>query len=128
MKIKVPVSAGEIVDKATILEIKINRIKDAGKVNNAVNELKELSHAMKKILSVNKKLSTLKNNLYKVNCRLWDIENSIRKLESKKDFGEKFVKLARSVYINNDKRAMLKNEINKMSGSKISEVKEYSSY
>jgi len=128
MKLKVPVSAGEIIDKATILEIKTNRIKDPVKVMGAIKELKELTPAVKKILSANKNLVVLKRSLFNVNCKLWDIENSIRKLEYKKDFSIKFVKLARSVYINNDKRAKLKNDINKLSGSKISEVKEYTKY
>jgi hypothetical protein len=128
MKLKVPVSAGEIVDKATILEIKVKRINDPAKVFDAVKELKELSPAVKRILSASKKLPAIKKSLFNINCKLWDIENSIRSLESKKNFGIKFVKLARSVYISNDKRARLKNQINKLSGSKISEVKEYSKY
>lgn len=128
MKIKIPVSAGEIIDKFTILEIKKKRIKDKLKVSKIRTELKELLPSVKKILTANRKLSGLKRNLYEINCRLWDIENSIRSLESEKDYGKKFVTLARSVYINNDKRAELKNEINKLSGSEILEVKQYSRY
>lgn len=128
MKIRIPTSAGEIIDKVTILEIKMNRIEDRSKVINVANELKELNPAVIKILSVNDKLGVLKNKLYRVNRKLWDIENSIRKLESRKNYGKKFVELARCVYINNDKRAILKNQINLLSGSKILEIKEYSKY
>jgi len=128
MKLKISASAGEIIDKVTILEIKAGKIKNSSKILSVIRELRELSPAQKKILSNNSRLKKLKKDLFKVNSKLWEIENSIRKLESKKDFGTKFVKLARSVYINNDKRSGLKNKINLIAGSVISEVKEYSSY
>jgi hypothetical protein len=129
MKIKITVSAGEIIDKITILELKASRIKNTAKVIAAIKELSELSPALKKIISADrKKLPLLKQKLYNVNSRLWNIENSIRKLESKKEFKAGFIKLARSVYIQNDKRAALKNRINELTGSHITEVKEYNKY
>ena len=126
MKIKITVSAGEIIDKITILELKASRIKDAYKVYAAIKELKELSPAIYKILSADrKKIIRLKQKLYNVNSRLWNIENSIREHEGKNDFGMNFIKLARSVYVQNDKRAALKNMINNLTCSHITEVKEY---
>jgi hypothetical protein len=129
MKIKITVSAGEIIDKITILELKASRISDPNKVVAAIKELKELSPALKKIISSDKKkITQLKQKLFNVNSRLWNIENSIRKFEAKKDFSEKFTKLARSVYIQNDRRADLKKKINNLTGSHITEVKEYNRY
>lgn len=129
MKIKITVSAGEIIDKITILELKASRMKNSAKVFAAIKELNELSPALEKILVADrKKIPALKQKLFNVNSRLWNIENSIRKLEGKKDFGPGFVKLARSVYAQNDKRAELKNRINSLTGSHITEVKEYNKY
>lgn len=128
MKYKIPISAGEIIDRITILEIKVSRVKDPKKIILLKKELNELSPIQNKILSGNKGLKKLKIQLYGVNNKLWNIENSIRKLEAKKDFGERFIELARSVYINNDKRGNLKNKINLLAGSIVSEIKEYTSY
>jgi len=129
MKIKITVSAGEIIDKITILELKASRMKDSSKVLAAIKELNELSPALKKIISADKKkITVLKQKLFNVNSRLWNIENSIRKFEGKKDFGKNFTTMARSVYVQNDKRAALKNKINELTGSHITEVKEYNKY
>jgi hypothetical protein len=129
LKIKIPVSAGEIIDKLTILEIKAGRVKDTGKLSFIFTELIELSAAAKKIYFLNnkntKKLVLLKKSLSAVNKKLWDIENEIRIMESKNIFNNDFIKLARSVYINNDKRALLKQKINLLTGSVIKEVKDY---
>ncbi|HJY63543.1 MAG TPA: DUF6165 family protein, partial [Ignavibacteria bacterium] len=95
-------------------------------------ELKELSPALKKIFSLNKtdkyKLQSLKKSLFNINTKLWVIEDKLRKLETRKNFNKEFTSLARSVYINNDKRADIKNKINILTGSLIQEVKEYKKY
>lgn len=132
MQIMIPASAGELVDKITILEIKKSRIKDSSKLKNVVKELGLLKKSLEKILKQDKKLTArltrLKKKLKTVNTSLWDTENVIRSLEAKKDFGKKFVKYARSVYITNDKRSEMKAEINKLFGSAINEVKQYTKY
>jgi len=132
MKIKVPVSAGEIIDKITILEIKAGRIKDINKLADVIKELKELSPSLKKIYQLNKinykKLQNLKKSLFNVNSKLWIIEDKLRKFENEKTFNKTFIAMARSVYINNDKRAVLKIKINALTGSIIREVKEYKQY
>ena len=132
MMIKVPVSAGEIVDKITILEIKAGRIRNINKLAFVIKELNALAPFLKKIYLLNKKninqLLNLKKSLFNVNTKLWIIEDRLRKLESEKNFNKTFVSAARSVYLNNDKRAELKNKINTLTGSKIKEVKEYKKY
>lgn len=136
MQILIPASAGELVDKITILEIKKSRIKNSSKLKSVVKELgllkksleKSLDNIVKQDKKINAKLARLKKKLKTVNTSLWDTENVIRSLEAKKDFGKKFVKYARSVYITNDKRSELKAEINKLFGSAINEVKQYTKY
>jgi len=131
MKITIPISAGELVDKITILEIKSVKIKDKNKLAQGKFEL---NHILKKYNSLKisartkKKLNILKNRLLKVNASLWNTEDAIRKLELSKDFGEDFIFRARSVYITNDKRFKLKNEINMLLGSAVNEVKDYKKY
>ena len=131
MKITIPISAGELVDKITILEIKSVKIKDKNKLAQGKFEL---NHILKKYNSLKisartkKKLNILKNRLLKVNASLWNTEDAIRKLELSKDFGEDFISRARSVYITNDKRFKLKNEINMLLGSAVNEVKDYKKY
>lgn len=134
MNVVVLVSPGELIDKITILEIKLVKIKNKQKLLAVKNELKllkaNLSTLMssvehKKLLSPLKKL---KSTLHGINLKLWNIENVIRGLEAKKDFKSRFVDYARRVYITNDKRSEVKSEINKLFGSTITEVKEYSKY
>ena len=132
MDIEVPISPGELIDKMTILEIKLIKIKDAQKLATVKNELRILSAAysslMKRHKSAKSEVLELKQKLFMVNRQLWNIENVIRSLEAKKDFGTRFVEYARKVYITNDKRSVLKLRINTLLGSGISEVKEYSNY
>jgi len=132
MQVMIPASAGELVDKITILEIKKSRIKDKMKLVHINIELGLLKNSLVEILKQNKKLTTklavLKKKLKAINTSLWDTENVIRGLEAKKDFGSKFIQFARSVYITNDKRSEIKAEINKLFGSGINEVKQYTGY
>ena len=128
MKISVPISVGELFDKISILEIKTKKIKDKINLNVIKFELSEL----KKIIK-NKKLNKTYNKiqyqkLLKINKRLWSIEDNKRKYEVTKNFDKKFIELARKVYLLNDKRAEIKNNININSGSKIKEIKSYKKY
>ena len=122
---KVEVSNGEIMDKLTILQIKIERIKDEAKLKNLKNEHDELIKVTSSIMDTK---DPLYRALYDVNCELWDIEDHIRDLERRKDFGEDFIATARSVYIRNDRRAELKREINTKTGSGLVEEKSYKKY
>jgi GR25 family glycosyltransferase involved in LPS biosynthesis len=120
-----PVSAGELVDKITILEIKAERIAEADKLANVLRELDELRAVQPRTLSVSTELTTLAADLKKVNEQLWQIEDDIRKCEKAGDFGDRFVALARSVYQSNDVRAALKRRINDLLGSRLVEEKSY---
>jgi VIT1/CCC1 family predicted Fe2+/Mn2+ transporter len=122
---KIEVSNGEIIDKLTIIQIKLERIKDKSKLSNLMNEFQELKSAADLILSVE---DPLYKALYEVNCDLWDIEDQIRELERKKNFGEDFINTARSVYIKNDKRSEVKREINIKTSSGFIEEKSYEKY
>ena len=122
---KIEVSNGEIVDKLTIIEIKLDRIKDEKKLANLRNEFRELDEAVSKIISRN---DPLYKKLYDINVRLWEIEDRIRDLERKKDFGADFIETARSVYFTNDERSELKREINNKTGSDLKEEKSYEDY
>ena len=125
MKINIPVSVGELVDKVTILEIKIKKIKDKSKLKDVRKELDLLKKVfIKKNINL-KKIKTDTDNLKKINQRLWFIEDKKRKHEKLKKFDSNFIKLARNVYKLNDKRAMYKFNINKITGSDIIEVKSY---
>jgi len=132
MQIMIAASAGELVDKITILEIKKSRIKDRSKLKKVIKELGLLDKSLDKIVKQDNKITArlirLKKKLKAVNTSLWDTENAIRLLEAKKDFGKKFVKHARSVYITNDKRSEIKAEINILLGSAVNEVKQYTKY
>src|SRR5512133_3029135 len=105
---KIEVSNGEIIDKLTIIQIKLERIKDEEKLKNLQKEYNILAEASSAILDTS---DDLYKALYKVNCELWDIEDHIRDLERIRDFGRDFVETARAVYIKNDKRSELKREI-----------------
>ncbi|MBN1949680.1 MAG: hypothetical protein JW801_00650 [Bacteroidales bacterium] len=122
---KIEVSNGEIIDKLTIIQIKLERIHDAGKVANLKKEYEVLSEAAEKIIS---KEDDLFRDLYEVNAALWGIEDTLRDLERKKDFGTEFIESARSVYFTNDKRAEIKKKINLKTGSNLIEEKSYKKY
>ena len=122
---KVEVSNGEIIDKLTIIQIKLEKIKDEAKLKNLRKEYDELTAVTSGIMSTS---DPLYKALYDVNCELWDIEDHIRELERRKDFGNDFIETARSVYFRNDKRAELKKEINLKTGSGLVEEKSYEKY
>ena len=129
MKILAEISVGELFDKITILNIKTKKISDNDKLKNIHTELKTLNDQSKKItVSDTQALNDLVLKLQQINEDLWDIENFKRECEAKKDFGENFIKLSRDVHFKNDKRAILKKEINLLSNSQIVEEKEYSKY
>jgi hypothetical protein len=122
---KIEVSNGEIIDKLTIIEIKLERIKDKSKLSNLKKEYEELKSAADLILSSE---DPLYKALYQVNRELWDIEDQIRDLERNKNFGDEFIKTARSVYFKNDKRSEVKREINIRTSSGFTEEKSYEKY
>jgi hypothetical protein len=127
-RIEVQVSAGELVDKVTILEIKSERIADTAKLANVRRELAGLTAIVGPLLAANPALAPLKSSLRAVNETLWRIEDDIRDCERRKDFGPPFVELARNVYRTNDRRATLKREIDTLLGSELVEEKSYRAY
>lgn len=123
---KVEVSNGEIVDKISILFIKMEKMKDSNKINNVDKELKQLLPYLDEIgIDVEDELF---KKLKKTNLKLWDIEDRLRKLESQKKFNGEFIELARQVYYTNDLRSTIKKEININTGSKLIEEKSYEDY
>ena len=124
-KILAEISAGELIDKITILEIKKVKITNKDKLIEIEKELLSLNDTMKKFIPNNSEISKFKNNLKDINLKLWDIEDGKRSAEKNNDFGEKFVELARKVYKFNDERAKIKLAINNALGSNIKEVKSY---
>jgi hypothetical protein len=124
-KMKIEVSNGEIIDKLTILQIKLERIDDEAKLRNLRKEYDELVKVTASILSTDDQLYKA---LYDVNCKLWDIEDHIRDMERNKRFDEGFISTARSVYFNNDRRAEIKREINIKTSSGLIEEKSYEKY
>ena len=124
-KMKIEISNGEVVDKLTILQIKLERVKDEAKLRNLRKEYDELVRMTSSIMSTS---DPLYKALYDINCELWDIEDRIRDLERRKDFSEEFIATARSVYIKNDKRADIKREINIRTSSGLMEEKSYEKY
>jgi hypothetical protein len=128
MQLMIPVSPGELLDKLTILEIKLDRIDDAEKLANVRREHELLSRVWNEAGVDDGEVSTLREQLRRVNEALWDIEDVIRDEERQQRFGERFVELARSVYFRNDERAALKKRINRALGSEIVEEKSYSDY
>ena len=127
-KILVEISAGELLDKLTILEIKQEKIKDAQKLKFINDEYSVLKDELNKSVKTNPKLDELFNSLKKINAKLWVIEDDKRLCEKNSDFGEKFIKLSRDIHFLNDDRAKIKLEINNHTGSKIKEIKEYTKY
>ncbi|MBF0224910.1 MAG: hypothetical protein HQK76_05590 [Desulfobacterales bacterium] len=128
MKIKVDIAPAELLDKITILEIKKEKITDSAKLKNIQTELNIIIETKKKYIPESNELSIIYEDLKCINRLLWDIEDNIRDCEREKNFGEKFISLARSVYITNDKRAEIKRKINNLLGSEIIEEKAYSDY
>ncbi len=127
-KINIPVSVGELADKITILEIKKNKINNKLDLNDINKELKLLKQIWKKKKLLSSKVKIEFEKLKKINLRLWSIEDKKRKHERDKIFDNQFISLARNVYILNDKRALIKKNINKLTGSDINEVKSYRKY
>lgn len=126
--IAIEVSPGELLDKISILEIKSERISDPDKLGNIRYELKRLQEILSDRFAGDTAIVRLMAELKAINEKLWDIEDDIRDCESRKDFGETFVQLARSVYLTNDRRAEIKREINTLCGSAIVEEKSYTQY
>jgi len=127
-KIIVEVSTGELLDKISILEIKKEKIKDPNKLKFINDEHSILRDQLNKNIKTDNKIEKLFQSLKEINSKLWTIEDDKRQCEKDKDFGEKFVKLSRDVHFLNDDRAKIKLEINHYTGSKIKEIKEYTSY
>tara|TARA_B100001121_G_C18570400_1_gene564668 strand:+ start:68 stop:463 length:396 start_codon:yes stop_codon:yes gene_type:complete len=124
-KILAEISAGELIDKITILEIKKERITNIKKLVEVDKELSSLNQTLKKSLPDQSIIASFKKDLKDVNLKLWDIEDGKRFAEKNNKFDEKFIELARNVYKNNDKRAKIKSAINDALGSNIKEVKSY---
>ena len=128
MEVNIPVSLGELLDKISILEIKSKKISNDSKLTNIKKELNGLKKVLEDLNFNFSETNNLYEQLYKINLTLWEIEDSIRILEKNEDFGKQFVELARSVYITNDKRFEVKNEINKLFNSEYVEEKSYEDY
>ena len=124
-KILAEISAGELFDKITILEIKKTKISNKEKLNDIEKELLSLNETVKKYIPNQNIISKYINDLKDINLKLWDIEDGKRAAEKNKDFGENFIELARNVYKFNDERAKIKLAINTSLGSNIKEVKSY---
>ena len=127
-KIIVEVSIGELLDKISILEIKQEKIKDQNKLKYISDEHSILKGQLDKNVKSDQKLKELFQSLKEINAKLWLIEDDKRQCEKEKDFSEKFIKLSRDVHFLNDDRAKIKLEMNNLTGSKIKEIKEYTSY
>ena len=124
-KILAEISAGELIDKITILEIKKEKISNKEKLVEVNKELISLNETLKKSINDESKILNFKNDLKKINLKLWDIEDGKRSAEKNNRFDKKFVELARNVYKFNDERAKIKLAINNALGSNIKEVKSY---
>ena len=124
-KILAEISAGELFDKITILEIKRIKISNKEKLNDIEKELSSLNETVKKFIPNQSNIANYINDLKNINLKLWDIEEGKRAAEKNKEFDEKFIELARNVYKFNDERAKVKLIINKTLGSNIKEVKSY---
>ena len=124
-KILAEISAGELIDKITILEIKKIKISDAEKLKDINKELDSLNQTFKQFIPDPSSIQQLIDKLKSINLKLWDIENGKRQAEKDQNFGKEFIELARSVYKSNDERAKIKLEINNTLGSNIKEVKSH---
>jgi len=132
MQVNTPISLGELVDKLTILEIKLDKISDLGKLENIKKEHNFLRDVLTGVVSEvgggQADIEVFKSELKSINETLWRIEDDIRECERNKDFSKVFIDLARSVYITNDKRAATKNALNLKFGSELIEEKSYEEY
>ena len=126
--IHVPVSPGEVLDKITILEIKSERMGDPEKVTNVRVELALLQETWKEFIRDDEVISDLRAQLKKINQDLWEIEDDIREKERAREFDKRFIELARSVYVTNDRRSRVKKDLNLHLGSEIVEEKSYQDY
>ncbi len=127
-KILIETSAGELIDKITILEIKKEKISEQKSLEIINKEFASLRNSMEKNLNINDEIKKLWNQLKDINLKLWEIEDAKRLAEKNKKFDEKFIELARNVYKYNDLRAEIKSKINQISGSDIKEIKQYTKY
>ena len=127
-KILTEISAGELLDKISILEIKLNKIKDHVLLNEVKKEYEILNETKNKNINFSEKIDILYKNLKETNKKLWEIENKVRLCEKNSDFKEKFIQISRDIYFANDRRSKIKLEINKILGSNIKEVKQYTEY
>ena len=127
-KILVEVSVGELLDKISILEIKKEKIKDPEKLKFIIDEHTILQDQLDQNVKSDEKLNKLFQSLKEINAKLWVIEDDKRMCEKNSDFTEKFIKLSRDIHFLNDDRAKIKLDINNHTGSKIKEIKEYTSY
>lgn len=128
MSVLVPVSWGEVIDKITILEIKAERLSDPAKLANVTRELAELAAVRERDFPGHAALAVLAAELKAINEKLWVVEDDIRDCERAKDFGARFIELARAVYVTNDERARAKRRINDLLGSTLVEEKSYAAY
>lgn len=126
--ISVEIAPGELIDKITILEIKLERMTDAAKLANVRIEWETLTQARDTAIEASDALAGLTQALKSVNEQLWEIEDDIRDCERGQDFGDTFIALARAVYKTNDERARLKRDINELLGSRLVEEKSYAAY
>ena len=126
--VETPVAIGELIDKITILEIKVERLTDAAKRKNVVAELSVLRARRDQAVPQSPRLDALGAQLKAVNERIWELEDSIRDCERRVDFGPKFIAVARSIYRTNDERAAVKRQINVALGSDLIEEKSYKAY
>ena len=127
-KIHIEVSAGELLDKISILEIKLEKVQNQEGQKEIKKEYSILKEVQNSNIKITDELKKLFDELKNVNSALWDIENKIRICEKNRDYGDVFIKLARGVYLSNDKRSKIKSKINTILGSNIKEVKEYANY
>jgi hypothetical protein len=128
VSIRIEVAPGEIIDKLTILEIKRERIEDEAKRRNVSYEWDVLTRDLAAAVAATPELDALRAALKEINLKLWVIEDDIRDCERAKDFGPKFIELARAVYFTNDERAAVKRRINELLNSAIVEEKSYAAY
>ena len=127
-KIQSEISAGELFDKISILEIKLDKVKNENNLKIINKEYKSLKESQDSNIKTTEKTKKLYDEIKEINLKLWDIEDNIRICEKNKDFGKKFIELARLVYITNDQRSKTKSKINELLGSNIKEIKQYEDY
>lgn len=127
-KVTAEISCGELIDKITILTIKSERITDQEKLKNILTELETLLQTCNECIDNYAAIEPIQKELQQVNQALWDIEDAIRVKERNKEFDNEFIQIARSVYVTNDKRCMIKKVIDQLLGSRITEEKSYEEF